>query len=113
MTTHHRSFGIGESARFVENFGRHFELADVVDQSGPVELVPFIIGQVHFDRNHVGVGPHPFGVPAGLAIMATQLGDQFEHVLGGALRRSLVECTVLQPSGEVSGGAVFQCDPKP
>ena len=73
-------------AGLVEDLERNLELADVVQQRCPLQLVDLVLVQAEFVADHVGVGPHPLGMPSGSTVVLTQCGDQLQHVLGSLSR---------------------------
>ena len=73
-------------AGLVEDLERNLELADVVQQRRPLQLVDLVLVQAEFVADHVGVGPHSLGVPPGSTVVQTQCGDQLQHMLGSLSR---------------------------
>lgn len=61
----------------VQDLGRNGQFPDVVQHHAPGKAVPPGLIYAHFGGDEVGVGSHPFGVPAGLGVVA---GEQSDHL---------------------------------
>jgi hypothetical protein len=78
---------VARLAGLVEDPGADLELADVVQQRGPVQVVEVLTVQPQLSSEAVGVGPHAFRVAAGKRIVRIECCDQLQQDLGGFLRR--------------------------
>ena len=76
-----------ELALLVEDLGRYVELADVVQQRGPVQARRALRVETELLADEVGVGPHPFAVPACQAVVAADRPEERDDGFGGLLRR--------------------------
>ena len=74
----------------VEDLGRHLELADVVQQRGPVEAVDVVAAEPELLRDHLRVGADALGVAARQPVVRAELGDEPEQALDGFGRRLVV-----------------------
>ena len=79
---------------FVEDLGGHVQLADVVQQRRPAQVIDLGGVELHLLADHHCVRPHPLGVATGQAVVSGQHGHQLEERLGG-LRRSVAEVDVI------------------
>ena len=62
----------------VEDLVRDLELADVVEQPGPVQPIHLARVEADFVTDHLGVGAYPFRVPARDPVVRIQRGHQFQ-----------------------------------
>ena len=85
-------FGGGEPASFIEDLGGDPELADVVEQGGPMEAVGVVGAQVQFASDQARVPPDPLGMAAGDPVVAAQRGHQPEDMLGRLGRGVVRQC---------------------
>ena len=81
MLAHRVELGAAERGGLREDLARHEELADVVKQRCPAEARAISVWQLHLVSDHVREDPHAFRVPAGLAVVDAQCGDQLEDAL--------------------------------
>ena len=81
MTPDAVHLSVGKPRRFGEDFGRHHELADVVEERRPTQ--PRAVGgsELHLVGDEVGENAHPLGMTARLAIVDAQCGNELEHPL--------------------------------
>ena len=87
-----RELLVGRPPWLVQDLARDVELAEVVEEGGPVEPVELLGGKLEFLGDHVGVGADSFAVPAGESVVIGEGGEQFEQVLPvGAFPVRLVE----------------------
>ena len=75
-----------EPALLVQDGGRHVELADVVQQRGPVQLRGALFVEAELLSDQVGVGAYPFAVAAGHPVVPADRADECDDGLGGLLR---------------------------
>ncbi len=78
-------FGVVESAGLVQDARGNVELADVVKQRGPLQLRALVSVEAHFVGQKRGVGPRPFRVPNGPAVVPAQRGDHGQEIFGARL----------------------------
>lgn len=75
-------FVVVQGALFVEDLGRYGQLANVVEQGGPIELVERLGVEAHFVADQAGVGTHALRMAPGRAIVGSQGSGQFQDALG-------------------------------
>ena len=77
---------VGGLAGLVEDLGCDRELADVVEEGGPVEPVEVGLGELEPLADHHGVGADALGVAARDAVVAVERGGEDQEPLGRLLR---------------------------
>ncbi len=75
--------GVRQLARLVQDLRRDEQLADVVQQRRPPQVIQGGAGDLQLLADHVGVGTHPLGVPARETVVHAEGGDELEQLLGG------------------------------
>lgn len=76
-------------AGFVQNFRRNVQLADIVEQGAPTQLLVVLGREAHLFGDHLGIRPHPLGVTPGHTIVHVYRGEQIDHA--SAQRRLVIE----------------------
>lgn len=85
-------------AHLVEDRSRNRDLPNVVEQGGPTQEIPFILGKRQFLRDHIAERAYLLGVTTGLAVMEVECRDELDRlrrccvrVCGQTLARELLE----------------------
>ncbi len=101
----------GELVRLVQDLERNIQLADVVQQCRPPQMVELVGLDLHLLADHHGVGPDPFGVASREAIVTRQPSRQFEQGfsclerrIAQPLRFERCELLLQLPSGHAAQG---------
>ncbi len=115
VLAHFLVLGGGESPWLVEDRVRDEQLADIVQQAGPLQLVELGVAETELLAEQSAVRAHSLGVAASASIVEAQGGDELEHALGGLGGRA----TQLTSAGlgdaflELTRRAVAKGDPEP
>ena len=101
---------VGRLAGLVQDLRADVELADVVEERGPVQPVELLSCQAQLLAEAVGVGADALGVPARDLVVDVERAGQLEQNLGRFLRaRGLVRLAQLaQPLLEALHGSRAQ-----
>ena len=96
--------GVGPALQ-VEDLGGHGDLAEVVEQRRPPELLQLLLVEADLGSDQLGVGADAFGVTASQTVVAAEGGDHRHdlrsHVLRLDRQAALVDLT--QPLLEIAG----------
>ena len=89
----------------VEDLGGHGDLAEVVEQRRPPELLQLLLVEADLGPDQLGVGADAFGVAAGQTVVAAQGGDHRHDLRRYVLRldREAALVDVAQPLFEIAG----------
>ena len=97
--------GIAGPPVLVEDLRGHIELADIVQERRPLELLPIGGRQSHLLGDHHRVRPHSLRMPSGGPIVAVDCLDEVEHVLTVRYLIALLVCgqVIVDSSAQLCG----------
>ena len=82
----HGPFLVGGLAGFVEDLVGHHQLAEIVQEGTPLELLSLLGRQLHLLAQQIGVQTHPFRMATGAAVVVADRPDELDHLAGRIAR---------------------------
>ena len=107
----HLPFLGGRLARLAKDLSRHAQLADVVQQRCPADLLAVLFIEVQLLAEQVRERSHAFGVPSGQRVVMVERSDERQQLCGTGLGRRLELC-LLQLAGELLASCRFEARPR-
>ena len=80
---------IGWLSRFAQDLGRYRQLANVVEQESPAQLIELFAFEAELDCKHLAVGANALGMTSCKTFVLGQRSDHRDGLLRSLLQRSL------------------------